>query len=239
MIFGIKEKCIIVTQCIVGYCYKYSCAAHDCVCAPGTRLKYLTKSSELMPPAIYIIIYLKKKKCCYRRSNTESKHIPDGYNWITSFPGTEAETDWKSSWITPRWYFTTKSRHLLLWQLFPGGGGRYTSDGIQKHYEFLLGFRCLWWFIRANHEYKPTRQRTSFRDHSVSRSDFHGPSSSSSSVQCSSSQASTCWWGASAAGSWMESPSVGNRVSLGDTPVYTLRRTPGPDNWEQNTNRFR
>ncbi len=87
------------------------------------------------------------------------KHIPGGYNWITSFPGTEAETDWKSSWITPRWYFTTKSRHLLLWQLFPGGGGRYTSDGIQKHYEFLLGFRCLWWFIRANHEYKPTRHR--------------------------------------------------------------------------------
>ncbi len=32
MIFGIKEKCI------VGYCYKYTCAAYDCFCAPGTHI---------------------------------------------------------------------------------------------------------------------------------------------------------------------------------------------------------
>ncbi len=38
MIFGIKEKCIILTiQCIVVYFYKYSCAAYDCFCAPGSH----------------------------------------------------------------------------------------------------------------------------------------------------------------------------------------------------------
>ncbi len=36
MIFGIKEKCIILTiQCIVVYCYKYTCVTYDCFCAPG------------------------------------------------------------------------------------------------------------------------------------------------------------------------------------------------------------
>ncbi len=36
--FGIKEKCIILNiQCIVGYCYKYTCAVYDCFSAPGTH----------------------------------------------------------------------------------------------------------------------------------------------------------------------------------------------------------
>ncbi len=39
MIFGIKEECIILTHtCIVGYCYKYTCAAYDCFCAPGSHI---------------------------------------------------------------------------------------------------------------------------------------------------------------------------------------------------------
>ncbi len=38
MIFGKKEKCIILIQCIVGYCYKYTCVTYDCFCAPGTHI---------------------------------------------------------------------------------------------------------------------------------------------------------------------------------------------------------
>ncbi len=39
MIFGIKEKCIILTHtCIVGYCYKYICVTYDCFCAPGSYI---------------------------------------------------------------------------------------------------------------------------------------------------------------------------------------------------------
>ncbi len=39
IIFGITEKCIILTiQCIFEYCYKYTCAAHDCFCAPETHI---------------------------------------------------------------------------------------------------------------------------------------------------------------------------------------------------------
>ncbi len=30
-----KERLI---QCIVGYCYKYSCAAYDCFCAAGSHI---------------------------------------------------------------------------------------------------------------------------------------------------------------------------------------------------------
>ncbi len=42
MIFGIKEKCIILTiQCIVVYCYKYTCVTYDCFCAPGTHIRVL------------------------------------------------------------------------------------------------------------------------------------------------------------------------------------------------------
>ncbi len=45
MIFGIKEKLIILTQCIVGYCYKYTCATYDWFCAPGPHLSvYWTDS---------------------------------------------------------------------------------------------------------------------------------------------------------------------------------------------------
>ncbi len=33
MIFG-----IILTQCIVGYCYKYTCVTYDCFCAPESYL---------------------------------------------------------------------------------------------------------------------------------------------------------------------------------------------------------
>ncbi len=43
MIFGIKEKCIILTiQCIVVYCYKYTGVTYDCFCAPGTHICYLS-----------------------------------------------------------------------------------------------------------------------------------------------------------------------------------------------------
>ncbi len=28
-------------QCIVVYCYKYTCAAYDCFCAPGTHILYI------------------------------------------------------------------------------------------------------------------------------------------------------------------------------------------------------
>ncbi len=37
MIYGIKEKCIILTHTI-GYCYKYTCAAYDCFSAPGSEM---------------------------------------------------------------------------------------------------------------------------------------------------------------------------------------------------------
>ncbi len=43
MIFGIKEKCI------VGYCYKYTCAAYDCFCAK----------------IIYILIKVKEEKSMF------------------------------------------------------------------------------------------------------------------------------------------------------------------------------
>ncbi len=41
MIFGIIEKCIILTHTMLlyGYCYKLNtCAAYDCFCAPGTHV---------------------------------------------------------------------------------------------------------------------------------------------------------------------------------------------------------
>ncbi len=39
MIFGIKEKWIILTQTVYfGYCYKYTPATYDCFCAPGTHV---------------------------------------------------------------------------------------------------------------------------------------------------------------------------------------------------------
>ncbi len=37
MIFGIKEKSI---QCVVGYCYKYACAAYDCFCPPWSQIHF-------------------------------------------------------------------------------------------------------------------------------------------------------------------------------------------------------
>ncbi len=39
MIFGIKEKSIILTmQCIFGYCYKYTPATLDWFCGPGSQI---------------------------------------------------------------------------------------------------------------------------------------------------------------------------------------------------------
>ncbi len=37
MIFGIKEKWIILTHIVV-YCYKYTCVTYDCFCAAGTHI---------------------------------------------------------------------------------------------------------------------------------------------------------------------------------------------------------
>ncbi len=37
MIFGIKEKLI---QCIVVYCYKYTCVTYDCFCAAGSLMYF-------------------------------------------------------------------------------------------------------------------------------------------------------------------------------------------------------
>ncbi len=37
MIFGIKDKRVILIH-IVGYCYKYSCAAYDCFCAAESHI---------------------------------------------------------------------------------------------------------------------------------------------------------------------------------------------------------
>ncbi len=34
----IFDKIKIIIQCIVGYCYKYTCAAYDCFCAPGSQI---------------------------------------------------------------------------------------------------------------------------------------------------------------------------------------------------------
>ncbi len=45
MIFGIKEKSIILTpyKCIVGYCYKYTRATYyDWFCVPGSHIIYKT-----------------------------------------------------------------------------------------------------------------------------------------------------------------------------------------------------
>ncbi len=39
MIFGLKEKSIILTQTVYfGYCYKYTPAIYDCFCAPESHV---------------------------------------------------------------------------------------------------------------------------------------------------------------------------------------------------------
>ncbi len=45
MIFGIKEKCIILIHTMYCcYCYKYTCVTYDCFCAPGSHMvKYVCK----------------------------------------------------------------------------------------------------------------------------------------------------------------------------------------------------
>ncbi len=44
-IFGMKEKSIILTHtCIVGYCYKYTCATQDWFCAPGSHMSIQNES---------------------------------------------------------------------------------------------------------------------------------------------------------------------------------------------------
>ncbi len=49
MIFGIKEKLIILTiQCIVVYCYKYTCVTYDCFCAPETHVLILIRAPEVI-----------------------------------------------------------------------------------------------------------------------------------------------------------------------------------------------
>ncbi len=37
MIFGIREKSIILTRTI-GYCYKYTRATYDWICGPGSHM---------------------------------------------------------------------------------------------------------------------------------------------------------------------------------------------------------
>ncbi len=56
MMFGIKLKCIILTHTLY-YCYyyKYSCAAYDCVCAPGT---HLSKNRLIMDRLWIIVMFL-------------------------------------------------------------------------------------------------------------------------------------------------------------------------------------
>ncbi len=42
MIFGIKEKLITLThKCIIGYCYKYTRATYDWVCAPESHILHI------------------------------------------------------------------------------------------------------------------------------------------------------------------------------------------------------
>ncbi len=32
-------------QCIVGYCYKYTCVTYDCFCAPGSHIRMISEES--------------------------------------------------------------------------------------------------------------------------------------------------------------------------------------------------